>query len=694
MNSQLIRHIVLCAALVALCVTGAGLFSTQPAAGQEAQPAALQDAAAIERLKQDGQYESLQAALSQARLNVSRAEARPLGRAAGHALNPAAGIEAEDSEATYPLTIDPIFSLQQKLLAADGGGGDYFGQSVAIHGNTAVVGAPGDGPAIYGSNGAVYVFTRNGSTWTFQQKLTASDSEGGDWFGLSVAIDGNSLVVGAPENYSLPLKQGWAYVFTRSGSIWVEQQKLAANDGASGDHFGQSVAINGDTVVVGVREDDIDGKTDQGSAYVFARNGALWTQQQKLIANDGQAGDYFGHAVALSGNIAVVGARDDDINGQSDQGSAYVFTRNGATWTQQAKLFDNNGQVIDRFGQAVGLDGDTLVVGAYGANNHRGTVYVFTGSSATWTLQQKLTAADSQVSDHFGWSVAVRGDTIGVGAYRASIGANPGQGSAFVFTRSGATQPVWTQQSKLLANDGAPNDFFGWSVAVSGRTVVVGAGGDDITTNNTTAYDQGSAYVFLGPCPTLTFTPADLPSRGSGIWYQQQITVSGGLGPYQFALGSGALPPGISLTSFGLLYGTPTTPGTYQFTIIVDDPDNVCSTSHAYTITIVSCSSITIEPETLPDGATGAVYSQTLTATGGTAPYSFAAKSSLLPAGLSLSQDGVLSGTPTQTGSFYFPVFVGDANGCSGSRYYTLIINDGGERELTAPRLKQRPADR
>jgi hypothetical protein len=183
-----------------------------------------------------------------------------------------------------------------------------------------------------------------------------------------------------------------------------------------------------------------------------------------------------------------------------------------------------------------------------------------------------------------------------------------------------------------------------------------------------------------------------LPGRGSGIYYQQQITVSGGLGPYQFALGSGALPPGISLTSSGMLYGTPTTPGTYQFTINVDDPNNLCTASHAYAITIVSCPSLTIWPETLPDGALGEAYSQTLTATGGSAPYRFTAKSSTLPPGLSLSQDGVLSGTPTSWEIFEFTVYVSDANGCAGSQICTISIGlgGGGGQSSVAPRQRRR----
>lgn len=301
-----------------------------------------------------------------------------------------------------------------------------------------------------------------------------------------------------------------------------------------------------------------------------------------------------------------------------------------------------------------------------------------------FTPQQKLTAADGATFDQFGYEVTLSDDTLVVGAPFGDIGANFNQGSVYVFTRSGGT---WTQQQKLIANDGEPQDSLGSSVALDGNIMVAGAVDDQIGGNPS----QGSVYVFnLPTCPTLTFSPASLFDGIRLFPYQQSVTVSGGIGPYQFALSSGALPPGISLTSSGFLSGTPTTLGSYQFTIIAIDLYSGCPSSRAYTLTITSCPSITITTYSLPDGAMGSAYSQTLTATGGRAPYSFAAKSGLLPSGLSLSQDGVLSGTPTTWGVFDFTVHVSDANGCAGSQDYTLYVAFGGGGEISvAPRRRR-----
>ncbi|MSQ08671.1 MAG: hypothetical protein EXR44_05165, partial [Dehalococcoidia bacterium] len=218
-----------------------------------------------------------------------------------------------------------------------------------------------------------------------------------------------------------------------------------------------------------------------------------WTQQQKLTASDGAANDFFGYSVAVSGDTAVVGAWGDD----SAKGSAYVFTRSGSTWTQQQKLTASDGAAIDYFGYSVAVSGDTAVVGAYGDDSYKGSAYVFTRSGSTWTQQQKLTASDGAANDYFGGSVAVSGDTAVVGAY----GDDSEKGSAYVFTRSGST---WTQQQKLTASDGAANDFFGWSVAVSGDTAVVGARSDDSS--------KGSAYMFVMHTATATPTPTPTPT--------------------------------------------------------------------------------------------------------------------------------------------------------------------------------------
>jgi hypothetical protein len=373
--------------------------------------------------------------------------------------------------------LDVRLAVQQaKLTATDGAEWDYFGSSVAVSGDTAVVGAPSEDVGINPDRpGSAYVFVRSGTTWSLQAKLTASDGADWDYFGCSVALSGDTAVVGAGgDDVVTNTNQGSAYVFVRSGTTWSQQAKLTAADGAAEDGYGGSVALSGDTAGVGAGGDDVGANTSQGSAYVFTRSGTTWSQQAKLTAADGAELDYFGSSVAVSGDTAVVGASDGDVGANANQGSSYVFTRSGTTWSQQAKLTAADGDAGDQFGGSVAISGDTAVVGAQGdyvgLNVGQGSAYVFARSGATWSQQQKLTAADGAAVDFFGRSVAVSGETAVVGASGDTIGANAGQGSAYVFARSGAT---WTQQTRLTAADGGWDARFGSSVAVSGDSAVV-----------------------------------------------------------------------------------------------------------------------------------------------------------------------------------------------------------------------------
>jgi hypothetical protein len=251
--------------------------------------------------------------------------------------------------------------------------------------------------------------------------------------------------------------------------------------------------------------------------------------------------------------------------------------------------------------------------------------------------------------------IALDGDILAVSSRMDDLGGTIDQGSVYVFTRSSG---VWTQFQRFEANDGEAGDNFGSMVALSGDTLLTGVGFNDIDTN----INQGSAYIIaVTSCSALAFAPASLPYGITGISYKQQITVTGGTGPFQFTLGSGTLPPGLTLSSKGVLSGVPTTPGTYLFKIKATDSKTLCTGIGKYSITILpSCPTITIDPTTLPNGATGVRYSQMLTATGGLGPYKFGVKGKL-PAGLSLSTNGVLSGIPKAAGSFSFWLLVTDA---------------------------------
>ncbi|MDH4140281.1 MAG: FG-GAP repeat protein, partial [Coriobacteriia bacterium] len=218
----------------------------------------------------------------------------------------------------------------EKLFAADGASGDYFGYAVSIDEDTCVIGArwdDDDGP----DSGSAYVFTREGDTWSEQAKLTASDGASGDYFGYSVSIDGDTCVIGAHGDDDEGLNSGSAYVFTREGDTWNEQAKLTASDGAAHDCFGFSVSVDADSCLVGADGDD-DRGTSSGSAYVFTREGDTWSEQTKLVASDGASGDYFGYSVSIDGDTCVIGAHGDDDHGASS-GSAYAFTRKKGAWS-------------------------------------------------------------------------------------------------------------------------------------------------------------------------------------------------------------------------------------------------------------------------------------------------------------------------------------------------------------------------
>ncbi|MGQ0620177.1 MAG: Calx-beta domain-containing protein [Panacagrimonas sp.] len=407
------------------------------------------------------------------------------------------------------------WSQQAKLSAAEGAAGDQLGTSVSVSGDTAVVGAPNDDIGTNSDQGSAYVFVRTASGWSEQARLIASDGAPGDLFGFNVAVSGDTAVLGAFRDDHSDSDQGSAYVFVRSGTSWTQQQKLVASDGARGDVFGYSVAVSGETVVVGAIDDDVGANINQGSAYVFVRSGTSWAQQAKLVAADGAVGDFFGGAVSVFGHTAVIGAFGDDIGANGNQGSAYAFVRAGVSWSLQAKLVAADGAPGVLFGGAVGVSGDTAVIGAVlddiGGNLDQGAAYVFVRSGSTWTQQAKLVAADGAPADQFGESVAVSGDVAVAGA-RADIDGRVDQGSAYVFLRSGS---IWTQQTKLVASDGAASDGFGIAVAASGETLVIGAPRDD----NASGGDAGAAYIYriasdYGDAPDPTY-PTLLANDGA-----------------------------------------------------------------------------------------------------------------------------------------------------------------------------------
>ncbi len=353
----------------------------------------------------------------------------------------------------------------------------FYGYSIAVDGNTAVVGALDDDAG----QGAAYVLVRTGATWALQQELTAPDGASGDQFGYSVALSGGTALVGAANKSS---GQGYVYSFTRSGTAWALGQEFTEASGEPDDCFGCSLALSGSTAVIGA-----SGVADSvGAAYVYAQSGETWTQQAQFLGAN--AGDDFGFSVALSPDqsTALVGA----FGTSNSTGSAYFFQKSGATWTQpQPPVTASDAAAGDRFGYAVALGGGTALVGAY-AKGASGVAYTFSRGSS-WTQQQKLAPPDGTGFDSFGSAVAIDGATAVIGAYER--GGTVGPGAAYVYTGGGASGWTAAPQELLAPSSG---QYFGFAVAAGGGTVGVGAFG--------ASNDAGAAYLYGAggaPAPAL-----------------------------------------------------------------------------------------------------------------------------------------------------------------------------------------------
>ena len=379
---------------------------------------------------------------------------------------------------------------QDKLLASDGATSDWFGRSVSINGNYCIVGAANNDDN-GNDSGSAYIFKYDGENWTEQAKLLASDAAPDDRFGYSVAISGDYCIVGATQDDDNGTNTGSAYIFIRSGETWTEQDKLTASDANDDDKFGYSVSIDGSYAIIGACGDDDNG-SNAGSAYIFKRDGTTWTEQAKLLASDGATNDSFGGSVSIKADYCIVGAK----NGNSFLGSAYIFKRDGTTWPEQDILLASDGASTDSFGCSVSIDGSYCIVGANNNDengSNSGSAYIFKRDDTTWSQQAKLLASDGASTDYFGYSVSISGDYAIMGAYGDDDNGSM-SGSAYIFKRDDTS---WSQQAQLLASDGADQDLFGSSVSISGDYCLIGAFSD-----NDDGSSSGSAYVFKTTCPT------------------------------------------------------------------------------------------------------------------------------------------------------------------------------------------------
>ena len=462
----------------------------------------------------------------------------------------------------------PVAQLIQQgyLKASNTNAEDNFGFNVALSGDTLVVGSPQEDSGATGVNGnqadnsasnsgAVYVFTRTNGVWTQQAYLKASNTEAHDQFGVSVAISGDTLAVGAQfedsngsQSDNSAADSGAVYVFTRTGGVWTQQAYLKASNAGMGDQFGVNVALEGDTLAVGAyaeaseaRGINHDGNNNNapgsGAVYVFTRTAGIWSQQAYIKASN--AGGLFGSGVALAGDTLAVGAPfeasnatgidgDQDNNNAQNSGAVYVFTRTAGVWSQQAYVKASNTDAEDRFGEDVALDGDTLLVGARfeasaasGVNadqtensaNNAGAAYVFTRTAGVWSQQAYLKPSHAGADQNFAGTIAIAGNIVAVGARledsdatgingnQVSNGA-PNSGAVYVFKRNGG---VWEMTDYLKASNTNAGDQFGDAVALSGSTLAaaawfeassaIGVNGDQADNN---AANSGAVYVFDG----------------------------------------------------------------------------------------------------------------------------------------------------------------------------------------------------
>lgn len=446
-----------------------------------------------------------------------------------------------------------VARLNNYLKADNAGTNDYAGWSIASDGNTLVVGAPGEASNSTSINGdgnndaasgagAAYVFVRGELGWEQQAYLKADNAELNDGFGDAVALSGNTVVIGAPAedgdasavsgaDNNHTGGAGAVYVFVREGSSWSQQAYLKASNAGDQDGFGSAVAIAGDTLVIGAPREDGDANastgnnndnTDNaGAAYVFVREGSSWSQQAYLKAANAGLDDRFGDAVAIDQDTVVVGAPFEDgdasaiIGSDNDNavnaGAAYVFTRNTTVWSLQAYLKGDTDPASSALGSSVAIAGDLVVIGAPLRFADDGAAYIFgRDPMANWSQQAYLEASNRGQDDLFGWSVAISGDRVAIGAPNEDgdgdahgiTDNNNSQdaGAAYVFGRDGDVD--WSQHAYVKADPVDAGDMFGFSIALSGDTLIAGGIFEDsdataaLGSPNNAAPNAGAVYAF------------------------------------------------------------------------------------------------------------------------------------------------------------------------------------------------------
>ncbi len=345
---------------------------------------------------------------------------------------------------------------------------DNFGNSVSVSGNFAIVGSYGDDIGANVDQGSASIYQYNGSSWTLMQKITDPTGAALDYFGTSVSISGNYAIVSSYADDAPAVNQGSASIFQYNGSSWVFMQKITDAAGAAGDNFGYSASISGNYAIVGAYHDNVGANTEQGSACIFQFNGSSWVLMQKLTDATGAATANFGNSVSISGNFAIVGAYHEPISPYFNLGSASIYQYNGISWALNQKLYNPIGTFPSSvyFGTSVSVSGNNMAIGTFvDFSVSGGTISIYQYNGSSWVFTQTLT--DNEPNNYFGISVSVSGNYIIAGAYHDDVGTNTDQGSSTVYMKVGSQ---WGKLQFITDPMGNTNDGFGIGTAIDGTT--------------------------------------------------------------------------------------------------------------------------------------------------------------------------------------------------------------------------------
>lgn len=465
-----------------------------------------------------------------------------------------ANVDDQGNGTEYFVGVAYVFKLsgnswvqQQKLISSTRYEFGYFGRSVAISGNYIIASSPSsredDGAGFYlNGAGSAFIFERDevADTWTEQQKITPQYHTDGDQFGSAVSIDGQYAAIGAKQhgfdatNANELASSGAAYIFKLDNGTWIEQQKLISSDRRVGDNFGVSIAISGNSLVVGAEQQKFDSAsantlTSAGASYIFEIDGNSWIQKQKLSPTDRAANDRFGNAVALNGNRILIAAVTEDedeqgLNTFTDAGSVYSFAQITNNWQQQQKINSADFATGDQFGASVAIHGDYAVIGAYGEDEdtngtnsmfNAGAAFLFKKENGNWVFKQKIVAPDRAPEDNFGFGVSIQDDFVVIGSYLSDKDltgnqVSPEAGAAYIFKR---TNETWDFYQKLIASDRASTKRFGNAVIIKQDYIFIGSYADGANLRPAPTYygAEGAVYIF---------------KKVGGNWIEQQKLVA------------------------------------------------------------------------------------------------------------------------------------------------------------------------